>query len=344
MDKARLDVADDKVITKILELIKECGGDTGTFEGELIAQQIQTSLRLLTEGHNTGQLKLITRALKEMRYAYHIFNEHPKTHRISIFGSARTPEDHPDYIAAEAFSKSLAKLGWMCITGAADGIMKAGMASVAPESSFGLSIRLPFEIPTNRLIEGDSKLIHFRYFFTRKLMFMSHSDAIAVFPGGFGTLDELFEILTLIQTGKGDIIPIVLMEGPGGVYWHHWENYIEKNLFDNGWVSPEDRRLYHIATSIDDGVEHVRQFYHRYHSCRYVKDDFVIRLSSPLSEKQLEELNQNFPQLVQSGKLRLSKALPEEDEYPDLQRLVFHHTRKNFGILRKLIDKINTYC
>lgn len=337
------EVTDGKIVTLIHELIEKAGGVKDTFEAELITQQIQTSLKLLTEGHHAGQLKLITRALKELRYAYRIFNEYPGTHRISIFGSARTPQGHSDYVAAQKFSKSLAKHGWNCITGAADGIMKAGLMGSEPESSFGLSIRLPFEIPTNSFIEGDPKLIHFRYFFTRKLIFMSHSEAIAVFPGGFGTMDELFEMLTLIQTGKGNMIPIVLLEGPGGVYWHHWENYVEKNLLDNGWVSPEDRQLYYIAPTIEDGVEHILQFYRRYHSSRYVKDDFVIRMNNPLSEEQVNVLNRKFSPLVKSGSITMSDALPEEDDFLDLPRLIFHHTRMGFGLLRSMIDQINTF-
>lgn len=338
-----LEVTDKKIVSSIHQLIEDCGGTIDTFEGDLITQQIQTSLRLLAEGHNTGQLKLITRALKEMRYAYSIFNDYPNTRRISIFGSARTPEKHPEYKAAEDFSKALAMHGWMCITGAADGIMKAGMAGIDPDGRFGLSIRLPFEVPTNLFLEGDPKLIHFRYFFTRKLMFMSHSDAIGVFPGGYGTLDELFEMLTLIQTGKGGIIPIVLMEGPDGVYWHHWEKYVEKNLFETGKVSPEDKNLYYIAPSIDKAIEHILRFYRKYHSSRYVKDEFVIRLTTPISDSNLEVLNQKFSRLVKSGTIRMSAALPEEDDFHELPRLVFHHTRMDFGLLRAMIDQINSF-
>lgn len=339
----RHDVNRDRIVASIHQLIEDCGGAKDTFEGDLITQQIQTSLRLLTEGHNTGQLKLITRALKEMRYAYRIFNEYPDVRRISIFGSARTPEDHPEYKTAEEFSRALAVHGWMCITGAADGIMKAGMAGIDPEGRFGLSIRLPFEVPTNRFLEGDPKLINFRYFFTRKLMFMSHSDAIGVFPGGFGTLDELFEMLTLIQTGRAGIIPIVLMEGPNGVYWHHWEKYVQKNLLESGKISPEDENLYYIAPSIDQAIQHILHFYRKYHSSRYVKNEFVIRLTSPISESSLNILNQKYSQLVQSGEIRLCRALPQENDFLELPRIAFHHTRSNFGLLRAMIDEINSF-
>lgn len=211
------DANDEKIVKAIRALISECGGESGTFEGDLVTQLIQTSLRLLLDGHDTGQLKLITRAMKEMRYAYHIFNQYGGIRRVSIFGSARTPEDHPDYKVAKDFSKQMADYGWMVITGAANGIMKAGLEGAKKEAGFGLSIKLPFETSVHSFIEGDPKLMSFKYFFTRKLMFMSHSDAVTAFPGGFGTMDELFEVLTLLQTGKANIVPVVLMEGKRGV-------------------------------------------------------------------------------------------------------------------------------
>lgn len=338
-----MEVYDDQIVKKIQELINECGGEEGAFESELIKQQIQTSLRLISEGHNTGQLKLITRALKELRYAYRIFNEYPGVRRISFFGSARTTEDHPDYLTAEKFSIALAKNNWMCITGAANGIMKAGMAGQEAAGSFGLSIRLPFEVPTNAFIEGDPKLIHFRYFFTRKLMFMSHSDALAVFPGGYGTLDELFEMLTLIQTGRSNIIPIVLMEGPEGVYWKHWLNYVEKNLYEGGKICPEDMSLFHIATSVEDGVEHVKEFYRVYHSSRYIREKYVMRINKRLSVSQVEELNDKYKRLLASGRIEQTEAFPEEDESLDKPRIAFHHTRMDFGLLRQMIDTINGF-
>ena len=340
---AQANVAEEKVLSTIKELIALSGGVNDSFEAELITQQIQTSLKLLSEGHNIGQLKLITRALKELRYAYRIFNDYPGSYRISIFGSARTPEDHIDYLTAQQFSKEVAQRGWMCITGAANGIMKAGLAGLTPESSFGLSIRLPFEVPTNQYIEGDPKLIYFRYFFTRKLMFMSHSDAVAVFPGGFGTLDELFEMLTLMQTGKTNIIPVVLIEGAGGYYWDHWEKYVKTNLLQSGWISSDDIHLFHIASSVEDAVEHIQRFYKRYHSSRYVKDDLVIRIKSTITNEQLAILNKKFASLVKSGSMYISAALPQESNFKELPRIVFQHTRKDFGLLRALIDQINEF-
>lgn len=338
-----IDPSNELIINEIHKLIKQCGGDPETFEGDLLTQQIQNTLKLLNEGHDIGQLKLMTRSLKEMRYAYRIFNEHTTSHRISIFGSARTPEDHPDYIAAVKFSHELAERGWMCITGAADGIMKAGMEGTRVGGSFGLSIRIPFETPTNQYLKGDPKLIHFRYFFTRKLMFMSHASAVAVFPGGLGTMDELFEMLTLMQTGKNKIVPVVLLEGTEGNYWKEWQNYVQSNLIDRGMASPEDKHLYYIALNIEDGIAHVEQFYKRYHSSRYVNDIFVIRLVDAITEEQLAVLNSEFKQLIKSGEITFSKPLPAEDEFLDLPRLVFQHSRMNFSLLRCLIDRINSF-
>lgn len=328
----------------IAGLIQSLGdGDPNTYEGQLVGQIIETALKLMAEEHDLGELKVITRSIKEMRYAYNVFHRYKEGPCVSIFGSARTPEDHPDYIAAKEFGSAMAKQGWMCMTGAANGIMKGGLEGVQKEQSFGLSIRLPFETAANTLIDGDPKLIFFRFFFTRKLMFMSHSHAMAAFPGGYGTLDELFEMLTLIQTGKANIIPIVLIEGKEGTYWKEWRRYVHNNLLDNQWISPEDDYLYYLAPSIHDAVQHILKFYSRYHSSRYVGDDFVIRLLSPLNGSQVESLNQEFKSLVSEGEMTMSGALPEETDHLELPRLVFQHTRNHFGKLRLLIDAINNF-
>ncbi len=222
--------------------------------------------------------------------------------------------------------------------------MKAGHEGPKKEASFGLSIRLPFETTANTVIEGDPKLINFRYFFTRKLMFMSHADAVAVFPGGFGTQDEMFEALTLVQTGKSNIVPVVLAEGTGGEYWNYWDNYIRKSLLAGGMISPEDLNLYYIAPNVDDAVEHVLRFYRVYHSSRYVGDDLVLRLNYPLTAEQVERLNEEFGGLVASGRMRQTDALATEKDHVDLPRLVFHHTRRQQGVVRCLIDRINGFA
>jgi uncharacterized protein (TIGR00730 family) len=341
---AQFEIHNEKVVKAIQDLIAlvaETHGDN--LDRELVIQIIQTSLKLYIEKHDTGQLKLMTRALKEMRYAYRIFNQYTGVKRISIFGSARTPETHIDYGAAKAFSSLMALQGWMCITGGANGIMKAGVEGSEKGSSFGLSIKLPFEVPTNTLIAGDPKSIIFRYFFTRKLMFMSHSDAIAVFPGGFGTMDEIFEVLTLMQTGKTPLLPIVLLEGENGKYWDHWEEYIHKQLLTNGWISEEDLNLYYKAPTINKAVEHINKFYRRYHSQRYVKDHLVIRMKDSLTADQVSQLNQQFSELVKSGEMNLHPPFEEETDFLNLPRLTFVHNRQNFGLLRALIDQINSF-
>ncbi len=342
MSKAK--VNDEQTMQAIHSLVRSIGGDPDTFDGKLITQLVETSLKLIPDGHDTGQLKLLNAALKEMRYAYRVFNKYRPTQKISIFGSARTPEDHPDYIAARDFSAAIADKGWMAITGAGDGIMKAGHEGPTREGSFGLSIRLPFETTANTVIEGDPKLINFRYFFTRKLMFMSHADAVAVFPGGFGTQDELFETLTLGQTGKSNIVPVVLLEGENGVYWKHWDNYIRLNLLHNGWISKDDPSLYYIADSIDDAVNHVLNFYRVYHSSRYVRDTLVLRLREQLHEEHLDILNDEFASLVKTGRIEQCEAFEIEEDHLDLPRIAFESTRRDLAIVRKLIDRINSFA
>ncbi len=334
---------DQLLYEKIQELICFDGSSPDSFEADLINQIIWSSLKLLKEKHETAQIKLMTRAFKEMRYAYHIFNQHPLSRRISIFGSARTPQDHPDYQAAKAFGAKMASENWVCITGAADGIMKAGLEGAQKESSFGLSIRLPFESPTSSFLAGDPKLITFRYFFTRKLMFLSHSDAVAAFPGGVGTQDELFEVLTLMQTGKANIIPLVLIQGTGS-YWNDWLSYLQNNLLKEGWISKEDLSLFYLAPSYQDAVAHIFKFYSRYHSSRYVKDLLVIRMLCEISQEQIKFLNEKFAaKLVKKGEIFSTAPLKEEEDHLDLPRIAFEHNHMHFGVLREMIDTINAF-
>lgn len=339
-----IDVKSEEIVNSIHQLLETCKQNSTTFEAELVTQMIQSCLKLMLEGHDLGKLKLINRTLKEIRHAYKIFNDYQNAHCISIFGSSRTPETHPDYIAAKVLSEEMARAGWMCVTGAADGIMKAGLEGTKQQSSFGLSIRLPFEITINPFIEGDPKSLMFRYFFTRKLMFISHASAVAAFPGGFGTLDELYEVLTLMQTGKSQIIPVVLLEGIGRNYWENWKYYMDTHVLGNGWISPEDLNFYYIALSPEDARDHILKFYYRYHSSRYVKDKLVIRMTKPLYEEQLPFLNRKFARLIAEGEMYLSQALPEENgDFPELPRLIFKHTKKDFGLVRSLIDAINDF-
>jgi len=231
----------------------------------------------------------------------------------------------------------------MCISGGANGIMKAAIEGPKKEHSFGLSIRLPFEAPANTVIEGDPKLIVFRYFFTRKLMFMSHSHAMAAFPGGYGTLDELFEMLTLIQTGKANVIPIVLIEGEKGTFWEEWRSYIQNNLLCSKFISREDIHLYYLAPNPDEAVQHILKFYSRYHSYRYVKDTIVLRLLKSLSADELKFLNEKYAKIVASGEITALHPLEEEDDHLQLPRIAFHHTKRDYSLLRLMIDDINSF-
>ena len=333
----------DELREKIKELITLTGTDPDSLGGDLIAQIIAASLKMGSDKFDIGQIKLMARSFKEMRHAYRVFNQYQKGRCVSIFGSARTPKSHPDYKAAASFSLAMAAEGWDCMTGAADGIMQAGLEGAPQEARFGLSIRLPFENTTHSYMEGDPKFMMFRYFFTRKLMFASHSDALAAFPGGVGTQDEVFEVLTLMQTGRSRLVPVVLVEGEEGNYWQAWEHYIQNSLLAKGFISAEDQNLYYKASGVEDAVSHIKQFYYRYHSSRYVKDVLVIRLLAPLNANQINSLNVEFRALIDKGEIYATASLPEEDDHLDLPRIAFVHNQRQFGLLRAMIDRINSY-
>ena len=313
-------------------------------DGDMVGEVIANALKLLRDQTNRGDIKLINKSLKELRYALKIFAPYRDVRKVSIFGSARTLTEHPDYVAAAEFAKRMAAAGWMVITGAGGGIMAAGHGGAGADPSFGLAIRLPFEQATNQFIAGDKKLINFKYFFTRKLMFLRSSHAIALFPGGFGTMDEGFEVLTLVQTGKSMPVPIVMLDQPGGDYWATWQRYVEKQLLDRGLISPPDLALYKITDSIDEAVREVRHFYGNYHSIRYVRDDIVIRLHRRPTAAQLAHVEATFADIKPRGAFRVTGPLPVERDEPalaDLPRLVFTFNRRDHGRLRMLIDYLN---
>ena len=333
----------EEINQKIKDLIALLGLDSSSLKGELLGQMIETVLKMSDDSMDISQVKLMNRSLKEMRYAYSIFNEYHTKRCVSLFGSARTPSSHPDYKTARDFGAAMAAEGWLCMTGAADGIMRAGLEGATKEHSFGLSIRLPFESEARAFLEGDPKMITFRYFFTRKLMFLSYSDAIVAFPGGVGTQDELFEALTLMQTGRSKIVPIILLSGEGDTYWLEWEHYLQNHLLAKRFICPEDQNFYYRAPSIEQAVDHIKTFYSRYHSSRYVKDLLVIRLLTPLNSIQIEELNRDYSALVSEGDIYATPPLPEEDDHLELPRIAFAHSRKGYGLLRALIDKVNSF-
>jgi hypothetical protein len=313
-------------------------------DGDMVGEIVANSLKLLRDQTNRGDIKLINKSFKELRYALKVFAPYRDIRKVSIFGSARTPETHEDYKAAADFAKQMAAHGWMVITGAGGGIMAAGHGGAGAEPSFGLAIRLPFEQKTNPFIEKDKKLINFKYFFTRKLMFVRSSHAIALFPGGFGTMDEGFEVLTLVQTGKSVPTPIVYVDRPGGDYWRSWQEYVKKQLLARGLIGPDDLRLYKITDNVDEAVHEVVHFYSNYHSVRYTRDDLIIRLHRKPTDAQLAEINEKFKEICVRGGFKVTGPLPVERDEPSLShlyRLVFTFNKRDHGKLRILIDYLN---
>jgi uncharacterized protein (TIGR00730 family) len=310
---------------------------------DLLSQMMVTICRLADDGVDRGDLKILNTALKELRYAFKIFAPYEDVPKVTIFGSARTPEGHPQYEEARRFAELIQREGWMVITGAGDGIMRAGHHGATRESSFGVAISLPFEQDTNDVIQGDHKLINFKYFFTRKLMFVKEARAIVLFPGGFGTQDECFEALTLVQTAKSMPVPIVLVDEPGGTYWQHWRTYVKAELLGNAMIDAADMDLFNVTDDAKTAVDYIVAFYKRYHSLRYVGDQLVMRLNSPLSETQLDEIVELFSDIACGGDfVQRTDALPEENgEFSDKVRLVFTFDRRSSGRLRALINWIN---
>ncbi len=330
-----------KLRAQLRSLVELYGGDPQSEHGQLAVQIMSTALQSLSDQTGTGERKLMARALKEVRHAFQVFSAYPDTRKVSIFGSARTNPDHPDYAAAIEFSEQMGDLGWMAITGAGNGIMKAGNEGPSGTRSFGLAIRLPFEASANDIISGDAKLMNFNYFFTRKLLFLSQSHAIAAFPGGLGTQDELLEALTLMQTGKAPVVPVVLVAGTGSQYWTSWRNFMQQELVSRGLMDADDLNLVYIADSPSDAVTHVQRFYANYHSQRMVGNELVLRMRHPLHPSDLGEINEEFSFLLGSGRIRQSGALPAETDFLDLPRLRFHHSKSDYSSIRQLIDRIN---
>jgi uncharacterized protein (TIGR00730 family) len=312
---------------------------------EQLAQQIrETADKLIRDGATRGDIKLLSTALKELRYSFKVFTPYRHLRKMSIFGSARLPESHPAYAAAVEFSRRIAEEGWMVITGAASGIMEAGHVGAGREKSIGVNILLPFEQEANPIIRGDLKLMHLKYFFTRKLLFVKESDAVALFPGGFGTQDECFEALTLLQTGKSQMFPLVMVDEPGGDYWLRWREYIEDELLERELISPPDMALFKVTDSVDEAVAEVLRFYRVYHSMRYVHGDLLLRLQRRLSDPMMQRLRDEFADIVVAGTFEQIEALPEEandTHIATLPRLRFRFDRRNLGRLRQLIDTIN---
>jgi uncharacterized protein (TIGR00730 family) len=336
---------DPELKKKIEELIALKGGKTGA-NPDLVEDLIVNALKLLTDVKDRGDARVIRTAVREMRYAFRLFAPYRAVRKVAIFGSARTEPGRPEYREAVEFARRMAEAGFMVITGAGPGIMQAGHEGAGPEMSFGANIRLPWEQSPNPIIDKDAKLVSFKYFFTRKFTFVRQSDAIALFPGGFGTLDEGYEALTLMQTGKARLVPLVLLDRAGGTYWKAWDKNAREHLLRPGLISAEDLNLYQIANSAGHAARIITRFYRNYHSSRFVGDLLVIRVKNVPPASALAGLNDDFGDIISGEKFHAIGATPEEREDQDcleMGRIAFGFDRRQYGRLRQLIDVLNSF-
>ena len=316
----------------------------GGHNADLVEDLIDNALRLLGEVEHRGDVRVIQSTVRELRQAFRTFAPYAERRKVTIFGSARLQPDRIEYQQAVEFGRKMAAAGFMVITGAGPGIMQAGHEGAGPENSFGANIRLPWEQSANPVIQSDAKLITFKYFFTRKLTFIRHSDAIALFPGGFGTLDEGYEALTLMQTGKSQLMPLVLIDRPGGTYWKTWDRQIRDHLLGNELISEDDLQLYQYTDSVDQAVRWVTRFYRNYHSSRFVGDRLILRVKHAPAASAMAALREDFADIVTGAPIELCDATGEEredDDRVELPRIGFGFDRKSYGRLRELIDRLN---
>lgn len=337
----RYRTGDPEIDDEIAGLIAKVGDVN---DADLVFELIVSAVRLARDRATRGDLKIANAALKEMRYAFAAFEPYRAARKAAIFGSARTRRDDPLYEQTAELARLLAAADWMVITGAGPGIMEAGIEGAGAANSFGVSIRLPFEAATTQFLADDPKLVNFRYFFTRKVTFVKESHAFVLLPGGFGTLDEGFELLTLVQTGKAPPAPIVLLDVPGGTFWLSWVQFVERELRARGYISPEDIRLVKITDDATVAMEEITGFYRNYHSLRFVEGTLVLRMQTLPSPARIEALNNDFADILARGQIEpaaASKAEIADDDVPDLARLSLRFDRRSYSRLRELIDRVN---
>ena len=299
---------------------------------------------MATEDLERLDLKITNTAVQEMHEAFRIFEPYGKAPKVTMFGSARTAPTDPLYIQARQTAQLLAEKGWMVVTGAGPGIMAAGMEGAGRDMSMGINIRLPFEQSANQFIDADPKLVTMKYFFTRKLMLIKESDGFVVFPGGFGTLDEAFELLTLVQTGKAEPVPIVFIDVPGGTYWKGWLEFMENEVRDHGWISPNDHVLFKITDSAEEASDEILGFFKNYHSRRFVNNKLVIRLRYEPTEAEVAKLAEDFADICITGTITKTEALPAEvrhEDELDKFRITLHFDQMANARLRELINALN---
>ena len=341
--RRRYRTGDEALDAKIAELVAVSGFEE---DGDLLTEMVTSCFRLAKHRSDRGEMKLVNASLKEFVYAFKVFKGYRDYRKVSIFGSARSTPEDANYEYARRFAKAMAEQGWMVITGAGPGIMAAGHEGAGAEHSFGAAIRLPMEAEANTFIEGDPKLINFKYFFTRKVTFLKESHAFVLFPGGFGTLDEAFELLTLMQTGKSDVHPIVLLEVPGGSYWTDWLAFINEHLVARSLISREDLVMLRLTQDIGEAVDEICRFYSNYQSQRYVNGRLVLRLLRLPPAEDLEKMALAFADILRSPSITPVPASPQEVADSDslaCQRLDLDFTQGSFGRLRQLIDELNRF-
>jgi len=327
-------------ITELMDLV-------GVNHPRMIREMILSALKAGHDIDYLADLKQMRTTMKEMRYTSKIFGPYRHKRKVTIFGSARTGLDEPIYHKCVSFSQMLAERGYMVITGGGGGIMQAGNEGAGADNSFAINIRLPFEQDTNPVMSENDKVLMYQYFFNRKVAFLKEAAAVALFPGGFGTLDEAMEALTLMQTGKSQPIPLVLIDDDDGDYWEVWFDFIRDSLLKRGLISGEDFGLFTITRDAAEAVRVIDDFYRVYHSSRFVGDTFVIRLNSPLDSEQIETLHNEFSEILAPGsRFELTGPFEKEQDQPDLMslpRLAFEFNRRNFGLLNAFIRRINSF-
>lgn len=342
MSSFRYSTGNGHIDTMIADLLHRAGA---TDNADLLHQMMVSVIKLAQDETERGDIKILNTTLKEMRYSFKMLRPYRRVRKVAVFGSARCRPESEDYQQAVEFSRLIADLGFMVITGAGHGIMEAGNLGAGRERSFGLNIRLPFEQVANPSIAGDEKLVNFKYFFTRKLAFMKETHGVVCCPGGFGTHDEGLEALTLVQTGKSLLVPIVFLHPPRSEFWSDWHKYNAERLLARGMISEPDLSLYRVTESVDEAANEIAKFYRRYHSMRYVKKDLIIRLEAPLTDEEIQVLNLEFSDLLKSGAIEPTEALREETDSSilHLPRLRLHFRRRAFGRLRQMVDRINGF-
>ncbi len=330
----------DQLINKLFEL------SGGIHHPAIIREMVLSSLKLGQDIDYLADLKLVNRTLREMRYTAKVFGPYRHRKKVTVFGSARTSPQEEMYLKCVNFSRLLVEKGYMIITGGGPGIMQAGNEGAGSENSFAVNIRLPFEQAPNPIMFRNPRLITYKYFFNRKVAFVKESDAVAVFPGGFGTLDEAMEVFTLVQTGKTSPRPLILIDDQDG-YWEQFFDFVKESMLVKGFISGEDFSIFTITKDEREAAEVIETFYHVYHSLRFIENRLVIRLNKRLTLEQVATLQEEFPELVKEGdQITCCGQFPEETDEPDLAELpritmLFDH--HHYGLLLAFIHRINTF-